>query len=189
MCIWTHIYVIDYKTYIANNEYRWYSSQKNTIYFTLLLYKHTLKWNMGQFGYVHWSMLWAQSDQIRFLLCWRSINSSAIISKSNESFTCYSFTCHIECCVHLTQGGSWAICFYMWFHLISMLIRSITQNAMDKKFGIRQFPSPEHPHIALPQNILQYSTYRVTTGEIGPQSRLLCRPSRKLPFSRTLCGG
>ena len=41
-----------------------------------------------------------------------------------------------------------------WFHLISMLIRSITQNAMDKKFSIRQFPSPEHPYIAFPQKNL-----------------------------------
>ena len=31
-----------------------------------------------------------------------------------------------------------------------MLIRSITQNAMDKKFSIRQFPSPENPYIAFP---------------------------------------
>ena len=35
-----------------------------------------------------------------------------------------------------------------------MLIRSITQNAMDKKFSIRQFPSPEHPYIAFPQKNL-----------------------------------
>ena len=38
-----------------------------------------------------------------------------------------------------------------WFNLISMLIRSITQNGMDKKFSIRQFPSPEQPYIAFPQ--------------------------------------
>ncbi len=43
---------------------------------------------------------------------------------------------------------------FEWFHLISMLIRSITQNAMDKKFSIRQFPSPEHPCIAFPQKNL-----------------------------------
>ena len=30
-----------------------------------------------------------------------------------------------------------------WFHLISMLIRSITQNAIDKEVCIRQFPYPE----------------------------------------------
>ena len=41
-----------------------------------------------------------------------------------------------------------------WFHLISMLIWSITQNAMDKKFSIRQFLSPEHPYIAFPQKNL-----------------------------------
>ena len=35
-----------------------------------------------------------------------------------------------------------------------MLIRSITQNAMDTKFSIRQFPSPEHPYIAFPQKNL-----------------------------------
>ena len=43
---------------------------------------------------------------------------------------------------------------FEWFHLISMLIRSITQNAMDNKFSIRQFPSPEHPYIAFPQKNL-----------------------------------
>ena len=37
------------------------------------------------------------------------------------------------------------------FQLINMLIRSITQNSMDKKFSIRQFSSPEHPYIAFPQ--------------------------------------
>ena len=35
-----------------------------------------------------------------------------------------------------------------------MLIWSITQNAMDKKFSIRQFLSPEHPYIAFPQKNL-----------------------------------
>ena len=35
-----------------------------------------------------------------------------------------------------------------------MLIKSITKNAMDKKFSIRQFPSPEHPYIAFPQKNL-----------------------------------
>ena len=35
-----------------------------------------------------------------------------------------------------------------------MLIRSITQNAMDNKFSIRQFPSPGHPYIAFPQKNL-----------------------------------
>ena len=35
-----------------------------------------------------------------------------------------------------------------------MLIRSITQNAMDKKFSIRKFPSPEHRYIAFPQKNL-----------------------------------
>ena len=56
-----------------------------------------------------------------------------------------------------------------------MLIRSITQNAMDKKVNIRQFPTPEHPYIAFPQKkpaVLNIS--RFTTGEIGPQSRLPC---------------
>ena len=54
-----------------------------------------------------------------------------------------------------------------------MLIRSITQNAMDKKFSIRQFPSPEHPYIAFPQkNLAVLDISRFTTGEIGPQSRL-----------------
>ena len=45
------------------------------------------------------------------------------------------------------------------FHLISMLIKSITQNTIDSKVSIRQFPSPEHPYIVFPhtQN-LQYST-------------------------------
>ena len=56
-----------------------------------------------------------------------------------------------------------------------MLIKSITQNAMDKKFSIRQFPSPEHPYIAFPQkNLAVLDISRFTTGEIGPQSRLLC---------------
>ena len=35
-----------------------------------------------------------------------------------------------------------------------MIIRSITQNAMDKKFSIRQFPSPEHTYIAFLQKNL-----------------------------------
>ena len=53
-----------------------------------------------------------------------------------------------------------------------MLIRSIAQNAMDKKFSIRQFPSPEHPYIAFPQkNLAVLDISRFTTGEIGPQSR------------------
>ena len=43
---------------------------------------------------------------------------------------------------------------FEWFLLISMLIRSITKNAMDKKFSIRQFLSPEHPYIAFPQKNL-----------------------------------
>ena len=48
-----------------------------------------------------------------------------------------------------------------------MLIRSITQNAMDKKFSIRQFPSPEHPYIAFPQkNLAVLDISRFTTGEI-----------------------
>ena len=47
------------------------------------------------------------------------------------------------------------------------------QNAMDKQFSIRQFPSPEHPHIAFPQkNLAVLDISRFTTGEIGPQSRL-----------------
>ena len=55
-----------------------------------------------------------------------------------------------------------------------MLIRSITQNAMDTKFSIRQFPSPEHPYIAFPQkNLAVLDISRFTTGEIGPQSRLV----------------
>ena len=54
-----------------------------------------------------------------------------------------------------------------------MLIRSITQNAMDKKFSIRQFPSPEHTYIAFPQkNLAVLDISRLTTGEMGPQSRL-----------------
>ena len=54
-----------------------------------------------------------------------------------------------------------------------MLIRSIAQNAMDKKFNIRQFPSPEHPYIAFPsKNLAVLDISRFTTGEIGPQSRL-----------------
>ena len=44
---------------------------------------------------------------------------------------------------------------------------------MDKKFSIRQFPSPEHPYIAFPQkNLAVLNISRFTTGEIGPQSRL-----------------
>ncbi len=55
-----------------------------------------------------------------------------------------------------------------------MLIKSITKNAMDKKFSIRQFPSPEHPYIAFPQkNLAVLDISRFTTGEIGPQSRLI----------------
>ena len=55
-----------------------------------------------------------------------------------------------------------------------MIIRSITQNAMDKKISIRQFPSPEHPYIAFPQkNLAVLDISRFTTGQIGPQSRLL----------------
>ena len=54
-----------------------------------------------------------------------------------------------------------------------MLIRSITQNAMDKNFSIRQFPSTEYPYIAFPQkNLAVLDISRFTTGEIGPQSRL-----------------
>ena len=61
-----------------------------------------------------------------------------------------------------------------------MLIRSITLNATDKKFSIRQFPSPEHPYIAFPQkNLAVLDISRFTTGEIGPQSRLYGRV--KLP--------
>ena len=41
-----------------------------------------------------------------------------------------------------------------------MLIRSITQNAMDNIFSIRQFPSPEHPYIAFPQKNLAVLDYR-----------------------------
>ena len=45
---------------------------------------------------------------------------------------------------------------------------------MDKKFSIRQFPSPEHQYIAFPQkNLAVLDISRFTTGEIGPQSRLL----------------
>ena len=66
-----------------------------------------------------------------------------------------------------------------WFHLISILIRSITQNAMDNKLSIRQFPSPEHPYIAFPQkNLAVLDISRFTTGEIGPQSRLHVNNSR-----------
>ena len=55
-----------------------------------------------------------------------------------------------------------------------MLIRSITQHAMHTKFSIRQFPSPEHPYIAFPQNNLAVlDISRFATGEIGLQSRLL----------------
>ena len=54
-----------------------------------------------------------------------------------------------------------------------MLIRSITQNAIDKMFSIRQFPSPEHPYIAFPhKNLAVLDISRFTTVEIGPQSRL-----------------
>ena len=64
-----------------------------------------------------------KSDQIRFLLCWRSIDSSAMISK---------------------------------------------------------YPMSQSHVIALPhKNLAVLDISRVTTGEIGPQSRLLCRPSRK----------
>ena len=61
------------------------------------------------------------------------------------------------------------------FRLISRLIRplSITKNAMDKIFSIRQFPRSEHPYIAFPQkNLAVLDISRFTTGEIGPQSRL-----------------
>ena len=62
-----------------------------------------------------------------------------------------------------------------------MLIRSITQNAMDKNFSIRQFPSPEHPYIAFPQkNLAVLDISRFTTGEIGPQSRLRLSPNHWL---------
>ena len=58
-----------------------------------------------------------------------------------------------------------------------MLIRSITQNAMEKKFSIRQFPSPEHQYIAFSQkNLAVLDISRFTTGEIGPQSRLMRVP-------------
>ena len=54
-----------------------------------------------------------------------------------------------------------------------MLISSITENVMDKKINIRQFPSPEHPYIAFPQkNLAVLDISRFTTGEIGPQRRL-----------------
>ena len=48
-----------------------------------------------------------------------------------------------------------------------MLIRSITQNAMDIQFSIRQFPSPEHPYIAFPSknlavlDISRFTFYKV----------------------------
>ena len=62
-----------------------------------------------------------------------------------------------------------------------MLIMSITQNAMAKKFSIRQFPSPEHPYIVFPQkNLAVLDISRFTTGEIGPQSRLLLSSLRHL---------
>ena len=35
-----------------------------------------------------------------------------------------------------------------------MVIRSFTQNAMDKKCSIRQFLSPENPYISFPQKNL-----------------------------------
>ena len=45
---------------------------------------------------------------------------------------------------------------------------------MDKKFSIRQFPSPEQPYIPFPpKNLAVLDISRFTTGEIGPQSRLL----------------
>ena len=47
------------------------------------------------------------------------------------------------------------------FRLISRLIRplSITKNAMDNNFSIRQFHRSEHPYIAFPQKNWQYSTF------------------------------
>ena len=70
-----------------------------------------------------------------------------------------------------------------------MLIRSITQNAMDKKFSIRQFPSPEHPYIAFPQkNLALLNISRFTTGEIGPQSRLHSEPGIVLLLLGILIG-
>ncbi len=61
-----------------------------------------------------------------------------------------------------------------------MLIRSITQNAMDKKIYIREFPSPEHTYIAFPQKTLAVlDISRFTTGEIGPQSRLQRNTTRR----------
>ena len=60
---------------------------------------------------------------------------------------------------------------------MNMLIRSITQNAIDKTFSIRQFPSLEHPYFAFPQkNLAVLDISRFTTGEIGPQSRLKAMP-------------
>ena len=51
-----------------------------------------------------------------------------------------------------------------------MLIRSITQNAMDNKSSIQQFPSNEHPYIAFPQKKLAVlDISRFTTGEIDFQ--------------------
>ena len=69
-----------------------------------------------------------------------------------------------------------------WFHLISMLIRSITQNAMDTKFGIRHFPSPEHPYIAFPQkNLAVLDISRFTYRAIWNVSEiLLCALGRSL---------
>ena len=63
--------------------------------------------------------------------------------------------------------------------LISMLIRSITQNAMDTKFSIRQFPSPEHPYIAFPQKNLQYSFFSRFT---------FCKVDYTVPNYKWYCG-
>ena len=46
---------------------------------------------------------------------------------------------------------------------------------MNKKISIRQFPSPEHPYKLLhfhKKNLAVLDIFRLTIGDIGPQSRL-----------------
>ena len=66
-----------------------------------------------------------------------------------------------------------------------MLIRSITQNAIDKKISIRQFPSPEHSYIAFPQkNLAVLDISRFTFCKVDYIVRLFIPPHHHGCFSR-----
>ena len=60
-------------------------------------------------------------------------------------------------------------------HINSMLIKSITQNAMDKQVSIRQFPGPEHPYIAFThKNLAVLDISRFTFCKVDYLATLAC---------------